>query len=98
MPAQRAGGAMASLESFPPAIRAANAIVSYATYLWRTVWPSGLALPYPHPGVDLSGWAIVGSLLVLTLITVVAIRSYPRHPFLLCGWVWYLATLLPVIA
>ena len=95
--AQRAGGAVASLQSFPPAIRAANAVVSYATYLWRTLWPAGLALPYPHPGAELSGWAIAGSLATLTLITVVAVRSRARHPFLLCGWVWYLVTLLPVI-
>src|SRR5262249_14091780 len=37
------------LERLSVAGRVENATVSYATYLFKTVWPSDLAIYYPHP-------------------------------------------------
>jgi protein O-mannosyl-transferase len=40
-------GAKASVEAVPIGVRIANAIVGYATYVRRAVWPTGLAAMYP---------------------------------------------------
>ena len=95
--AQQSAGAVVSLEHYPLGVRVANAFVAYATYLWRSFWPSGLAVPYPHPGADLQAWHLTGSILVLAVITYVAVRGRRRHPYLLFGWLWFVGTLVPVI-
>jgi tetratricopeptide (TPR) repeat protein len=41
-------GAKASVEAVPTDMRIANAVVGYATYVRRAVWPTGLAAMYPH--------------------------------------------------
>src|SRR5262249_13538288 len=41
--AQRAGGAVGTLEAFPLARRLAVGIVAYVAYLGQTVWPASLA-------------------------------------------------------
>ncbi len=95
--AQRSGGAMVSTQDIPIAFRAANALVSYAAYLVKTVVPSGLAVLYPHPGTGLPLWqaGIAGSFLAAATVTVFAARG--RQPWLVTGWLWYLGTLVPVI-
>ncbi len=96
MSAQQAGGAMRSTVQFSLSTRLANAIVAYAMYLWKMIWPIRLAPMYPHPGESLAGWQIVLSALVLLAITaVVLIRREKRY--LAMGWFWFLGTLVPVI-
>lgn len=95
--AQRSAGAVVSLEHYSLIVRVANAMVAYATYVWKTVWPSGLAVPYPHPGADLPAWKLVVSILILAVVTFFAVRARRRHPYLLVGWLWYVGTLVPVI-
>src|SRR5581483_9100930 len=96
MSAQQAGGAMRSTVQFSLATRLANAIVAYATYLWKMIWPAQLAPMYPHPGESLAGWQILISILVLAGITaLVFIRRDKRY--LAVGWFWFLGTLVPVI-
>jgi len=41
-------GAKASVDAVPLGVRIANAVVGYATYIRRGVWPTGLAAMYPH--------------------------------------------------
>src|SRR5262245_2132270 len=45
---QAASGTLGSLDQFPIGQRAANAAVSSAAYLRQTLWPTGLAVPYPY--------------------------------------------------
>ncbi len=47
--AQRTGHAVRTFEEFPLAIRIENALVAYGLYLWKMLWPAGLAAFYPHP-------------------------------------------------
>ncbi len=61
---QKRGGALASMAHIPLGERAANAVVSYAGYLWHTVWPLELAAFYPHP-LHWPGEKVFVALLVL---------------------------------
>lgn len=96
MRVQQAGGAMRSTAQFSLGVRLENAVVAYAMYLWKMVWPSHLAPLYPHPGDSLSAWQVTLSALVLLAVTVVVLRFRSRR-YLLTGWLWFLGTLVPVI-
>jgi len=58
------------------------------------VWPTGLAVYYPHPESALPAWQVGGSLLLLTLVTVAAVKAGRAASV---AWTWYLVTLLPVL-
>ena len=89
--------AVRSLEEFPVSVRIGNAIVSYAAYLGKTVWPAHLAVLYPHPGADLPAWKILAALLLLVALTAGAVVLRRSRPWLLAGWLWYAGMLVPVI-
>jgi tetratricopeptide (TPR) repeat protein len=95
--AQDADSAVGDLTTYPPAVRAGNAAVSYVAYLAQSVWPVGMAAYYPHPGGGLSPGAAVASAACLAVVTGVAVGTRRRAPYLLAGWLWYLGTLVPVI-
>ena len=95
--AQQTGGAVASLEQVPFDQRLGNAIVAGASYLGNTIWPSNLAVIYPHPGSELAPTRIALSAAVLVSLSALAVASVRRRPSILVGWLWYLATLAPVI-
>ena len=94
--AQEYGGALRVLSLFPIEVRIANAVISYASYIGKTIWPLHLAVFYPHPGT-LPMWRIAGACLLLVCISVPVIRAAHRAPYLTIGWLWYLGTLVPVI-
>lgn len=94
---QRSGGAMASLERVPLGERIPNAVVAYVTYLADTFWPSNLAVFYPHPGGSLPPGRVLGAGLLLAAVSALALGMSRRIPALVCGWLWYLGTLVPVI-
>ncbi len=81
--------------TLPP--RIANALVSYATYLCRSVYPLGLAAFYPHPQNSLPVWMIAGSLLLLVGVFLAVFVCRRKCPYLLVGWLWFLGMLVPVI-
>jgi protein O-mannosyl-transferase len=82
--------------SFPLSIRLGNAIVCYARYLGKALWPSRLALVYPHPGMTLSMWQVLAALLLLLAVTALVLRERRRR-YLLVGWFWFLGTMVPMI-
>ena len=94
MVAQKAGGALRGEYSFWA--RLLNAIVSYASYIEKAVWPSRLAAFYPHPDHSLPAWQVTLSALLLVSVTA-AVLSLRRSPYLTVGWFWYLGTMVPVI-
>jgi tetratricopeptide (TPR) repeat protein len=95
--AQRSGRAVATLDAYPFSNRLGNAVVSYAAYLWKTLWPSDLSFFYLHPKQGLAPWQIGLSALALVSVTFLALRARSRRPYLLVGWLWYVGTLVPVI-
>ncbi len=93
--AQQQGGAVAALESFPLGARLANAVVSYAIYLGKTVWPAGLAILYPYR--PHAPWAVLGAVLLLAALSWLVLSRFRRAPFLTVGWLWFIGMLVPVI-
>jgi tetratricopeptide (TPR) repeat protein len=93
---QLQGRALESLASRPVGARIANALVAYARYLGKTFWPVDLANPYPLTrhwpwGVVLAAGALVMGLSVWALLTA------RKRPYVLVGWLWFLGTMIPVI-
>ncbi len=87
---------MVAPADFGPGQRAANAVVSYALYLSRTVWPSGLAVHYPLRRT-LPPWEVAAAAALLAAITAGALWLARRRPWVLVGWLWFLGMLVPVI-
>ncbi len=87
-------GAMATLETFSVPRRIANALLGYATYLRKMVWPTDLAVFYPHPA-SLSVLAVVAAAVLLAGISVAVFRWRERR-YLVVGWLWFAGMLVPV--
>jgi Flp pilus assembly protein TadD len=94
--AQREEGATRSIEAFPLSVRIGNAFVSYIIYIGKMVWPSNLAVFYPHPGL-LPAWQVVGAVLLVIAVTLIVIWTAKKFQYLAVGWLWYVGTLVPVI-
>ena len=90
--AQKAAGAT---RQFSLSIRLENALVAYATYLQKLIWPSHLTPVYPHPGDSLAAWQIMLSVAVLAAISGLALFS--SRKYLIAGWLWFLGILFPTI-
>jgi len=82
---------------FSVAVRVANAVVCYASYLGKTVWPRDLSVFYPHPGAGIAPWKVVVAIGVLSSVTGAAVVLRRRAPYLVVGWLWYVGTMVPVI-
>jgi len=93
---QQAHGAVSSTESFPIFLRISNALVSYIKYMAKMVLPHNLTAVYPYPA-SIPLWQIVGSCLLMVLLTFLIIKQSAKHPYLTIGWLWFLGTLIPVI-
>jgi len=90
------GGAVKSLSAFPLTGRIANALVSYACYLEKIVWPVPLAFFYPWRAFISPGQVILSVSLVAGM-TAFVLWGARRWPYLTVGWFWYILTLVPVI-
>jgi protein O-mannosyl-transferase len=91
---KRAAGAIPPL---PLLWRVQNAFVSYVIYVWKTLWPTRLAVFYPHPNNTLAIWEIILAIGLLLAVTIAAIVFRRERPYLFTGWFWYLSMLVPVI-
>ena len=94
---QRAAGAVAPVDALSLEMRAANAVLSYAAYLYQMVWPFGLAVPYPFDAGMVTVQTVLMASAVLGIITLAALVFLRRAPWLAVGWGWYLGLLVPVI-
>jgi tetratricopeptide (TPR) repeat protein len=66
------------------------------------VWPSSLAMFYPHPASiatqpSIPVWKVMGAALVLFGFSFLVVRQIQRRAYLPVGWLWYVGTLIPVI-
>lgn len=90
----RREGALAA--AMPFSWRLKNAIYSYGVYLGKAIWPSRLAVFYPHPENSLAWWKVIVAALLLAGISAVVWR-YREKQYLVFGWLWFLGTMVPMI-
>ena len=93
-PAER--GALVTTATLPLAARLSNAVIAYVAYLAAMLWPSGLAVYYPHP-IDPQPALAAAAAAVLLAISALAVVWWKKRPYLLAGWCWYLGVLVPVL-
>jgi tetratricopeptide (TPR) repeat protein len=93
---QKEAGAIRSFAKLPLGGRIENGFVAYARYLGKAFWPQHLALPYLDPG----HWPwvkVAGAAALVAGLSVVAVCSARRLPFLYTGWFWFIGMLVPVL-
>ncbi|MGO9018355.1 MAG: tetratricopeptide repeat protein [Syntrophobacteraceae bacterium] len=73
-----------------------NSLVSYVIYIEKMIWPTNLAVFYPHPGLW-PLWEAAAAGLLLCAVTVTVIMQVKTFPYLAFGWLWFAGTLVPVI-
>lgn len=95
--AQKAGGAVAQLQSVPLWERICNAAISYCRYALIMLWPNPLRVFYFHERNNIMVSSAVLSAIVLFLVTAVCWHFREKRPYCLFGWLWFLGTLVPVI-
>lgn len=89
-------GATAQGARIPVALRIMNALDAYRIYLAQSLWPSGLAVFYPHPLVGLGSSRVIAASLLLAALSAVALAGVRKRPYLLVGWLWFFGMLVPV--
>lgn len=77
-------------------IQIGNAIVGYGRYLGKALWPSRMAVFYPHPGSSLQVRYVALTALLLLAITAVVLKYAREYRFIAVGWFWFLGTLVPM--
>ncbi|MBF0118226.1 MAG: tetratricopeptide repeat protein [Desulfobacterales bacterium] len=94
--AQKSSNALGSLQQYPLYGRIANALISYVSYLEKTIWPFFLNPSYPYPNqIPMSEIFLSGFLLIF--ISLISLKYIKNKPWIAFGWLWYLGTLVPVI-
>ena len=95
-------GALRTTEALGLQARLANASAGVATYVQKSLWPTDLAVFYPHPAIvtpEADPWtarAWIGLTLVVG-VSALALGARRRLPALFVGWFWFLGMLVPVI-
>ncbi len=92
---QQKSGAVSSLQRVPLFSRFENAVVSYGSYLAKTIWPRRLSVIYPLN--DVAPGEVLGAVMLIAGISFLLMRMHRQYPYLLVGWLWFLLSLLPVI-
>src|SRR5205823_8458136 len=82
---KRASGAIPPL---PLLWRVQNAFASYAIYAWKTLWPTDLAVFYPHPNDTLAIWEVILAIGFLLATTAAAVVYRRGRPYLFFRWLW----------
>ncbi|MBN1364329.1 MAG: tetratricopeptide repeat protein [Syntrophaceae bacterium] len=85
-----------SIEHLSLSSRIANTPVSLITYLEKTFWPHHMAIFYPFLD-QIQFWNVLGSSLLILVISAAVIAMAKRFPYFFVGWFWYIITILPVI-
>jgi len=85
------------INPIPFAYRAMNAAVSVVWYLGKSLWPTKLAIFYPHPGLGQSRAEAFLAAILLVIVTAVVLRYGRRLPWLVGGWLWFFVGLLPTL-
>jgi tetratricopeptide (TPR) repeat protein len=95
---QHGSGIAANIGVSPLKYRLANAFFSYAVYIGKLFWPCNMAVYYPFKTTgSVTLWQLVLYVFLLGGVSLLALRFWNTHRYLLVGWLWFLGTLIPVI-
>ena len=86
--------AMTDLSLFDQAM---NAWSGYESYLYKTAYPVGLGIFYPHPGGNWSLFKCLAGAGLILFGSALSLVLAKRCRWLPVGWFWFVGTLLPVI-
>ncbi len=78
-------------------MRLANAVVSYAFFVCKSMLPTSLSPIYPWPVASFPATQMAGAAALLLLITALAMALFKKRPYLIVGWLWYLGLMAPVM-
>lgn len=95
--AQRASGAVFTLNALPLWVRVCNAAISYFRYVRIMIWPNPLIAFYFHERTNIMVSAAILSAIALLLVTAACWYFRNEKPYCLAGWLWFMGTLAPVI-
>jgi len=98
--AQHSSKAMMSVTMLPVGARIENALIAYASYLEKMLWPEKLAACYPllySPVIPIDSDNTIVAASVLLLISCMVLIFWRQKSYLVTGWLWYLGMLVPVI-
>ena len=95
---QRNAGAVTDIDILSLNNRIANALLSYAEYMGKMLWPINLAVFYPFNAAASSPSCRPAACALLLLgISVFVIYLGRNQRYLFLGWFWFVGTLTPVI-
>ena len=95
--AQRASGAVFTLDTLPLWVRVSNAAISYCRYIRIMIWPNPLIAFYYHERTSIMIPAAMLSAIALVLVTAACWYFRKDKPYCVAGWLWFVGTLAPVI-
>ena len=83
---------IAPLHHVPLDLRLSNMVVTYFVYLKALILPVNLSVfhPYPESLAPVLVWTAFFATVSVSVFALYTVRS---HPFLFCGWFWYLGNL-----
>jgi hypothetical protein len=76
--------------------RVAHSLIACEAYLGKLLWPAALALPYPR-AAQWSYWQVILGVALVVGLSLLALSSAARRPYVTVGWLWFLGMLTPVI-
>lgn len=88
---------ISSLGGLPFSWRGENAIVSMLIYLRQLVWPTDLALFYPHPRGEENLVLVLLAAACIAAVTVLSVFLRKTAPYFFVGWLWYVGMLVPML-
>ena len=96
--AQRAGGAIVSMDSAPLPTRILVGVRSLMVYLGKTVVPLNLSPFYPYPkDASTMSWEYLVAIVLTIGITLLCLVMVKKQKLWLSVWSYYVVTLIPVI-
>ncbi len=95
--AQKAGGAIATVEEFPLSVRVIVGGKALIVYLWKMICPLNLIPFYPYPqDASLFSLEYFPAIVLVIVISLVCL-IYWKRKFWISVWAYYVVTLIPVL-